>query len=700
MLRHSICLKSTSRSFNAQSNNKKVGLCCVSMRRWCGASATTTPVVIQTSGALVPSSSSSTVCCAMRHNSTPSSSSTTMKDFGFEHSTPNFNLDMGNMPTDADLGDVVTSPARNVTLAQLNGPWLVMAEGLNGELFVEKDGYVLFRPAVGLGYGVGRVSVTDSTIGLTTFQLQLEAYLYENISANPPLLPKRFDLVGMISSAKASKSAYETLTLHGRDFSSLQQQQGSSSSSQQQPPPQSTFNAAKLTPWSAETAAPPAWKGPSEEVREGFSQLFPSPLKLSSHLLRREESKKRPPPPARSNSPLATTAGYWTEPAVHMDLSQYKVGTIDNVYYIPNYISPDEQQQMLAQLHDTPEAFKSKLTKRTVQEWGCTMCPTCQQSFVSEANLPPWTEAVSDMLLYDGIYSPTLFPNNVRIHEYEVGEGIAPHCDGPIYVPKVSILSLASTSVMNFYSRRDPYDQPMEHYNDTFKFDGVIAKEVPLMSVVMEPGSLLIFDQDAYTHHPHGISDKAVDSLDPSVSGPVVNRHWLTDPNVTEVVRKYRVGVTIRNLLPRCQHDPERAEYNLKRAWQLYHQTAEVGYYLPPVVGPSTSAPTTKPSTKTFAAPQQQKQQPPPQQTSSSSQHQTASIESVRSLEAKLDRILANQSELLRTVGDLQQIVSASVTSQHTFQQETSTVLNHLSSTVLQIESQVEELTERGGNLP
>jgi alkylated DNA repair protein alkB homolog 6 len=607
-----------------------------------------------------------------------------MKDFGFEHSTPNFNLDMGTIPTDADLGDVVTTPARNVTLAQLHGPWLVMAEGLNGELFIEKDGYVLFRPAVGLGYGVGRVNVTDSSIGLTTFQMQLEAYLYENVSANPPLHPMRFDLVGMISSAKASKSAYETLTLHGRDFSSLQQQQSNNNGGG---PPQSTFNAAKLTPWSAATATAPAWKGPSEEVREGFAQLFPTPLRLSSHLARRKASMQRPPVPATST---AATAGYWSEPAAHVDMLPYKVGDIANVYYIPNYISPDEQQQMLAQLKDTPEAFKSKLTKRTVQEWGCTMCPTCNQSFVSEANLPPWTEAVSDMLLYDGIYSPSIFPNNVRIHEYEVGEGIAPHCDGPIYVPKVSILSLASTSVMHFYPRRDPYDQPMEHYNDTFKFDGAIAKEVPVMSVVMEPGSLLIFDQDAYTHYPHGISDKPVDSLEPSVSGPVVNRHFLTDPSMTEVVRAYRVGVTIRNLLPRCNHDPERAEYNLKRAWQLFHQTAQVGYYVPPSAAAAPTSAAASPPPPLAAKPQTSVPSAP-------SAHQTshhASIDSVRSLEVKVDRILANQAELLRAVGDLQRIVAASATSQHSFQQETSTVLNHLSSTVLQMESQVEELAD------
>lgn len=601
--------------------------------------------------------------CTCRRSTTSSPVATTtpvssMKDFGFQHSTPNFNLETANVPSDADLGDVVTTPARQVAIEQLNGPWLVMAEGLHGELFVERDGCVLFRPAAGLGYGVGRVKVIDSSIGLTTFQMQLEVYLYENVAASPPLDSKRFDVVGTVSTAKASKSMYETLTLHGRDLHS--------SSGGGAAKGVSSFNAAKLTPWSPATALPPTWKGPSAEVREGFTQLFPDALQLSSHLQRRSDA-------------LAALGPRSPTLPLHMDLTPYKVGSVSNVYYIPNYLNADEQEQMMQHLQNTPDAFKTKLTKRTCQEWGCTMCPTCQTSFVSESNLPPWVEAVSDMLVYDGIHSPTMFPNSVRIHEYEVGEGIAPHCDGPIYCPKVSILSLASTSVMHFYNRRDPYDQPMEHYNDTFRFDGAIAKERPLMSVVMEPGSLLIFERDVYTHHPHGISGDAVDSLDPSVAGEVVNRHLLSDPNMTEVVRKYRVGVTIRNLLPRCNHEPERVEHYLKRAWGLYQQSADVGYqYMPQAAPPSLSA------SDDIAAPM-------PSQAVPSSPSTGVSLSA---LEAKVDKLLANQAEILRSVQDLQRFAASAASSQETFQRETSTVLNHLTSTVLQIENVVEELTD------
>ncbi len=159
-----------------------------------------------------------------------------------------------------------------------------------------------------------------------------------------------------------------------------------------------------------------------------------------------------------------------------------------------------------------------------------------------------------------------------------------------------------------------------------------------------------------------------------------------------EVARKYRVGVTIRNLLPRCNHDPERAEYNMKRAWQLFHQTASVGYLQPPpaaAANTNTQAGTLNTMPKSPAA-----SVSPPFTAPAHRPEPSVSADAVRSLETKVDRILANQAEILRVVGDLQRIVGASTSSQLTFQQETSTVLNHMSSTILQMESQLEDVAE------
>ncbi len=515
----------------------------------------------------------------------------------------------------------------------------MMTDGLQGELFVEPDGVAFVRPASKLGYGIGRLSVTHSSIGVATFELKLEVYSYQNIAAVPPEKGVMYSGKGIVAVAHAAKKNYRTFTLHGTVRGDT---------SQEQP-----FNAAKLAPWDS-ASQPRPWE-PDANVKTSMQQVF------------------------RTSPQILLNASRASRPAGITNMEQYRVGDINSVYYIPNYISEEEEAAMLGEIQSTPLALKSKLTKRLVQEWGCSMCSKCNQSFVYDGNLPPWSESVGDLLLHDRIFSPSTFPNNIRIHEYETGEGIAPHVDGPIYVPLVAIVSLASTSVMSFYPRQEPYDQPMEHYNDTFKFDGHIAKQRPHMSVVLEPRSLLVFRDEAYSHYPHGISDKAVDSLDEQVSGPVVNRHLLDKKDITEVARKYRVGVTVRNLLPRCDHAPERAEYAMRRAWSIYHKQPLVPSSVPRPAGPPPSV--------------MQPESPSP--TPLTHPTPVAALDVMQRLEAKLDAVLAQQAELKASVRELQEVVAVTTAASASFRTEMATILNYMSSTVLQIDSSVDEMAAK-----
>jgi alkylated DNA repair protein alkB family protein 6 len=224
----------------------------------------------------------------------------------------------------------------------------------------------------------------------------------------------------------------------------------------------------------------------------------------------------------------------------------------------------------------------------------------------------------------------------------------------------------------------------MEHYNDTFKFDGAIAKQRPHMSVVLEPGSLVVFSGEAYSHYPHGISDKLVDSLVEAVAGTVVNRHLLADKNITEVVRKYRVGVTVRNLLPRCNHSPERAEYAMRRAWSIFHkERLEATTGETPLPQPQqqqlSGGSVSRPSSGSGVA-------------STSTVGHSPSAEQLTRIEAKLDAVLMQQTELRTAVREVQEVVSMTTAASSSFRAEMSSILNHMSATVLQIESSVDEL--------
>lgn len=605
--------------------------------------------------------------------SVPQSVAQEMRAKGFGNATPNFSADFSTV-SDAtnDLPtDIVTSPAKNMDFKRdMYGPWLVMTDDLQGELFMDHDGFVFYRPANGLGYGVGRVEVMDAAGTGTTFTIQLETYSYQQTSSKTPEKGISFDVTGMVNNVSSSASNYTTFSLAGVWRSRNPNDALGNGTAENVGGTRTTgqFNAAKLSPWSPAAHDAP-WQ-PNGEIQRVFKEVFPQSLTLTSHIRRAEEAA------------VPSGEHQARRPPRHLDLSKYAVGNIPHVYYIPDYVSAEEEQQMLKQVQVTPSELKKKLHKRTVQEWGCTMCDECEKSFISDANMPQWVQQCTDMLTYDGIFSPSTFPNSVRIHEYEAGEGIGPHCDGPIYVPLVTVLSLASTSVMSFYPRKEPYsDKPMEHYSDTFKFaDGSIGKDRPVQTVVMEPRSLLIFSSEVYYLYPHGISDQVVDNLSPEFAGEVVNRHLLHDKEITAVERKYRVSLTTRNLLTRCNHRPSHAEYNMKRAWYQYNQLPipEPLFTPGPLPYGKTEAVTVtgtgEPSVCPAGGPLTDAQ--------------------LKIWEAKLDTLFANQTTLTRAVNELKEIVMASLSAEVSYRKETSVVLNNLTTSILDVDAKLEDIVD------
>lgn len=608
-----------------------------------------------------------TVGGAVRHTSSASNTiGNAMKMSGFELSTPNFSINSALENVDAKnfVNDLVTNPVTAINFVRdIYGPWLLLTETLQGELFIDHDRMVYLRPANGLGFGVGRIDVADSCATGVVFSLQLESYTYAATSAAPPYGAVTIEATGLVKHVQSASGDYSTYSL----VAAWRNKKDGTSGK---------FNAAKLSPWDPSMSEKP-WE-PAAELQHMLQQVFPQPLKLTSHLRRSQAAARK--------------AGEENKKGAHhphhICLEPHRVGDIPDIYYIPEYISGDEEEQIMRIVQQTPKELKTQLTKRTVQEWGCTMCGDCNKSFVSDRNMPQWIDAYNDMLLHDGIFSPSTFPNSVRVHEYQASDCIGAHCDGPIYVPLVAILSLGSPCVMFFHTRREPYDQPMEHYNDTFRFDSGIALEKPQQCVVLEPRSLLVFCGDAYFFHPHGTSNKPVDVLTPDVVGKVVNRHMLKDPEIKEVPKGYRVSVTTRNLLPRCNHQPTRVEYGMKRAWYVYNQLPLPEPLVTASPQPSSFSPLSssgaekrttfeKTSGKTEA------------KESALAAKDAGNTEPVQ-LEKKLDTLLAQQSALMQQVGEIRQLIAM----ESTFRTEMSTVLNHLTSTVLDIDSKLENITQ------
>jgi len=148
-----------------------------------------------------------------------------------------------------------------------------------------------------------------------------------------------------------------------------------------------------------------------------------------------------------------------------------------------------------------------------------------------------------------------LFPaNSVRLNSYRPGQGIYPHLDGPVYYPRVAIVSLGSQVVFDFYPRMDNDED-----EDKRGFSWDRDKEVPAapelppgtkpeVSLLLEPGSLLVFDSNAFIYNRHGISSVMEDEI-----GPQVKNAKEIGLSAGDTLRRgKRVSLTIRHLLPRC----------------------------------------------------------------------------------------------------------------------------------------------------
>lgn len=88
--------------------------------------------------------------------------------------------------------------------------------------------------------------------------------------------------------------------------------------------------------------------------------------------------------------------------------------------------------------------------------------------------------------------------NHVLVNHYEPGQGILPHTDGPAYSPWAAILSLGSAAVFDFWR---------DHAH-------AASGMLPALSLLLPPRSLLIFSEDAYQKHLHGLADRSCDTLE------------------------------------------------------------------------------------------------------------------------------------------------------------------------------------------
>ncbi|KAK3380066.1 hypothetical protein B0T24DRAFT_519812 [Lasiosphaeria ovina] len=212
-----------------------------------------------------------------------------------------------------------------------------------------------------------------------------------------------------------------------------------------------------------------------------------------------------------------------------------------SAYYIPNFLSEEEERAILQKVETAPRARWRQLTHRRLQTWPSDLV---KDTLLDSRPLPDWLEepvvsrilsisvAAGEANLFAS--SPHSRPNHVLINEYPPNTGIMPHKDGAAYHPVVCTVSLGSSICLNLYKSKE---------------DGAIEPE-PTWRILQEPRSLLITTAELYSEYLHGIEpiSEDVDITEHSIA----NWTLLRSPSSYEDgrhERETRISLTYRDVL-------------------------------------------------------------------------------------------------------------------------------------------------------
>ena len=147
--------------------------------------------------------------------------------------------------------------------------------------------------------------------------------------------------------------------------------------------------------------------------------------------------------------------------------------------------------------------------------------------------LPPILQRLSNTLVTIGAFSSP--PNHVLVNEYQPGEGIMPHTDGPAYESRTATISMGGSDVIFKLRPRQYFDGK----NDTCASNN----NQPKLEVVLHGnGSLIVFRDEAYLNHTHEIAEGVSEEItEPGICGND------DGGNPIIVKRGYRISLTFRS---------------------------------------------------------------------------------------------------------------------------------------------------------
>ncbi|XP_011178335.1 alpha-ketoglutarate-dependent dioxygenase alkB homolog 6 [Zeugodacus cucurbitae] len=197
-----------------------------------------------------------------------------------------------------------------------------------------------------------------------------------------------------------------------------------------------------------------------------------------------------------------------------MDFSEFEIPECpSSAIYIPNFITSEEEKQILSQISRTPKPKWTQLLNRRLINYGGVPHPN---GMIAE-EIPDWLQVYMEKINNLNILRSRK-ANHVLVNEYLPGQGIMPHTDGPLFHPIISTISCGSYTVLNFFEREvaklDGYQAHLKrNKNDAEPPQQECLKREINFKILLEPRSLLILKDQLYNNYLHGIDEFKQDIL-------------------------------------------------------------------------------------------------------------------------------------------------------------------------------------------
>lgn len=217
------------------------------------------------------------------------------------------------------------------------------------------------------------------------------------------------------------------------------------------------------------------------------------------------------------------------------------------VQHIPEWCTPEEERELLRCVDGAAPQRWTKLRGRRLQSLGGL--PKPPPEMMSREELPIWVNSVCEALVACGVFPEDAPPNHVLLNEYQPGQGIDAHKDGPLYAPRVAILSLNSTACFEFLEETSTAEAS-DPANDS---TGSIRR--PVAKLLLPPRGVLVFSGDAYTDKLHRVPARAADDL--QQPGLVCLDDGRVEGGGKLLPRGRRISLTVRRVLHSTAEGPD-----------------------------------------------------------------------------------------------------------------------------------------------